>query len=893
MIRRLLPSLLLPLCLAASILTVAPWLRAFPADIAAFPLIGAAVISVLLPVAIQAFTARLWIAALVEIGVFILYTLLVVLHAAGGFDSLVTGLYRGPSEILTFALPLVSPRSLMVAPVALTWLVGAVGAECATRRWATVIPYVGFVVAFGLAYAGTERAAGDDRLRETLLGAGLVAVLMLLRAAQVWVRQDDDAEQTQPDGVLPIRGFTVGVVTTLVLTAVAALVVQAGAFPKKFATPQRVPSVDNSHPVDPLGFVSQLRPADPKSKGSPAFTVTVHGKAPSYFDIANVDDYDGIGWSFQRTFRPSGGVLPADTDTALRSHGASVTQNYTIAPGSPLADAPWMPVLYRAKDVTGVTVDIDPASGMIVPAAGLAAGAHYTVTSAASLTTFDELKAAKSAPDLATSSSEIELPPGTLRTTLDKLVQSFSRELNVPTSPALPFLQALTSNLRSQYALSTPDEPLSPATGTSTAATSAPATSTPAPPSTSASSAHHTSTRGHRPSKHPSSHASGHRPKDAGAVPLARPTHRPAHPSRATSHAQSHGASAPARHTPTPSPTPTSAAPTAPANAQQRAGSTTFADVAASILGPDHSGTPEQFATLVALIARDLGVPARVATGFRLLGPGNVSHLVAGTYTLTTADAWTWVEIPIVGRGWVVLDASPGTYRNTQQQSQGATQPPSSTPPSSQNQLQTKGNNGNAVAPPSAVPRSHSHQQSVWVPLLIVLGAVVLLLLLTLLARKPVRARRRRRATDPRDQLLGAWQEGLDRLAEAGLPDLRALTSTEVADLTGEQFGPESRGRADELAAAANAAAYRTSVAVLPAEADAAWTAERRLNRAVVRRLSLGGRLRYAFSYHRRDRSPRPVSPRSWIESAAALRGRPSGGSRRGLRRLGRHRRSH
>ena len=49
MIRRLVPALLVPLCVIASVLAAAPWLRAFPASVGAVPLFGAAVLSVIVP----------------------------------------------------------------------------------------------------------------------------------------------------------------------------------------------------------------------------------------------------------------------------------------------------------------------------------------------------------------------------------------------------------------------------------------------------------------------------------------------------------------------------------------------------------------------------------------------------------------------------------------------------------------------------------------------------------------------------------------------------------------------------------------------------------------------------------------------------------------------------
>ena len=73
----------------------------------------------------------------------------------------------------------------------------------------------------------------------------------------------------------------------------------------------------------------------------------------------------------------------------------------------------------------------------------------------------------------------------------------------------------------------------------------------------------------------------------------------------------------------------------------------------------DRAATPEQFATFYAVVARYLGVPARVVTGFRVAPPSHHEAVPAGSYKLTDRDTWTWVEIPVEGAGWVIVDPTP------------------------------------------------------------------------------------------------------------------------------------------------------------------------------------------------------------------------------------------
>jgi hypothetical protein len=821
-LRLIVPLSLVPLCIAANLLVTAPWLRSFPVSVAGAPMYAAAVLSVLIPLVTTRLRRRLWLSVLIDLVAFAIYTLLVVLRDPVGFGALLHGLYRGPAEVLTFALPLVNPRSLMVAPVALTWLAGALTGECIARRWHTLLPYIGLLVCFGLAYAGTQRAAGSDiasaRTRETLLAAGLLVALLLLRVAESWLRQDETAETTQPDGRLPLRSLIVGTATALVVAIVASLVVQADAFPKRSRAPQRVPSVNESNPLTPLSFVAGIRPRTRTKHPAPVFTVSVDRPAPGYFAIANLDTYNGSGWSFQRTFRPSGGVLPADTDTDLRTNDV-VTQQYRIASG-PLTTrvpTPWMPFLYRAQKVTGTAVNIDPASGMVVPAGRLSGGEAYTVRSAISSRTFNQLKAKTATADLATPPVDTQLPPS-VRIPLGQLVTVLSGETHTSSLPALAFLQALQRDLQQNYALS------QAAQGSST-----------------------------------------------GVVPSASP-------STSTSPANGRSTSA-------------TGAGRSNAPAKDLAGGTGFADVLASIVGASRSGTPEQFATLVALIARSLDVPARVVTGFRI-APARGSTLISpGAHVVTAADAWTWVEVPVVGSGWVVLDPSPQRLSANNTPTQSAAPPPPATSVSATpNPLITPSRGGNGITKRSPTSRANNTGISLLVGLLIVAMLLIVVLVVLLLARKPMRAARRKRAPDPRRRLIGAWQESIDVLTEAGLPELRALTSSEIARLAGERFGATPQEQAASLGSAANAVTYSSATVVEPADADAAWEHVRVLRKAVREQLGPRDRVVATLRYHRTRAGDVPRSPSSWAAAAVDVLATPTRNTRQRRNYRGRRR---
>ena len=121
------------------------------------------------------------------------------------------------------------------------------------------------------------------------------------------------------------------------------------------------------------------------------------------------------------------------------------------------------------------------------------------------------------------------------------------------------------------------------------------------------------------------------------------------------------------------------------------------------MLGQQRSGTPEQFATLITLIARELGVPARVVTGFRVLHDKS-AILPAGTYPVTTAEAWTWAEVPILGKGWLALDATPGSIGSARTRTPARRRASPSRRRPAGAQITQKSDGGNAVAPPAEPP---------------------------------------------------------------------------------------------------------------------------------------------------------------------------------------------
>lgn len=820
MIRRAIPFSLAPLAILATGLSSSMWLRAFPAATLAIPLFGAALLSVGFAYLLVLLTRRSMLLTVpAGLAVFVIYALVVVLRNPFGLPALISGFFDGPSQLLSFALPLVSPRSLMVWPVALCWLAGLLAGESLGRSRLSLLPYATWLIVFAVGYAGGSRAMGPDaevaHRVDLGVGAGLLLVLVLLRVAQGWLEQDERSEaagqvvntdDAASLNLLPLQRILAGVLTAVVAVAAAGYLADRPAFTGPPTVLKRVPSVIKADPTTPLAYVAALRPPNRKDAGTDLFDVTVDGKAPGYFGLASVDYYDGDSWSFTRSFRPSGGVVPADADPDLGSTAAPVEQSIQFR-SSLISAAPWMPTIFRPQKVSGVPISVDAESGMIVPTAQLGPNSGYTVRSVPPAQTLAQLPEtwlpATSAPPV---DSQL---PGAVRTTLSSVIAAFTAETGKASSSADSFLQAMATDLRTNYLLTDPS-----------------VASTASPSNSAAKSA-----QGSR--KAPAKAADSKAPKAKAASSKA---------------ASSTAGSAPA-------------SPSVTASAGTAIGGTSFSAVLAAILGPQRSGTPEQYATLVTLVARDLGVPARIVSGFRVTNPDGSHELNPGRYTITTKDAYSWVEVPVRGSGWVVLDPAPTRYADVNAQpSVGVSKSPTPSRTPSQAALVTESNGGHAVAPKSVVraaPKGRSH----WGLLVIIPAALVVLVVLVvllLLGRRWWRRERRRRVADARLRVITAWQETLDVLTESGLGDLRSLTGAEVGQATDERFGVVPAQQVRTVARAADQAAFSPQSVVVAKDADEAWQAHTALRRTVRRSLPWRDRMVAAVRYNSNRASSRP-----------------------------------
>jgi hypothetical protein len=281
----------------------------------------------------------------------------------------------------------------------------------------------------------------------------------------------------------------------------------------------------------------------------------------------------------------------------------------------------------------------------------------------------------------------------------------------------------------------------------------------------------------------------------------------------------------------------------------------------------NRAATPEQFATFYAMIARYLGVPARLVTGFRL-APGSAGHLVGpGRYELTNRQVWAWVEVPVAGEGWVVVDPTPdATTAAAVPPPEAVSTPATTLPPRQANAVPAGGGaTGHALAPPVSVAVPHAHATPAWVEPTVIAGSIAILALAggpgQAALRRARRRRRRRLVSDPPALAVGAWLEFLDGLERAGMVPGRGATASEIVTEVGHHFGRDHVAPARLLADAADEAVFSPAPGLTIESAQETWEAAQHLSRRVVAGLDRRQRLRAAVRVGSSPANPLSRSP--------------------------------
>lgn len=332
------------------------------------------------------------------------------------------------------------------------------------------------------------------------------------------------------------------------------------------------------------------------------------------------------------------------------------------------------------------------------------------------------------------------------------------------------------------------------------------------------------------------------------------------------------------------------------------------ADRVATLLGGDLMvGDDEQYASAMALMAREMGLPARVVLGFvpgaddgaadgadgtdstDSTDPGSGAGAAGedGSVVVTGADVHAWVEIAFDGAGWIAFDPTPPESQTPQDEddtSQAEPDPQVVQPPPPAAEPVDPPEDDTEQPETQDSPQEATRALWQWIALgTAAASGLVLLLLapfLVIAAVKASRRRRRRRDPEPLRRVVGGWQEVLDLATdlrhdvdpvatrrEAARALDRAFAAAVVASGVGHRPAggrhPAAHGHPDGGPEAAVLAAQADAVVFGPTdptldEARAYWAqvdrALARMRAAVTRRQRWRGRVTTRSLRRARDR---------------------------------------
>jgi transglutaminase-like putative cysteine protease len=245
-------------------------------------------------------------------------------------------------------------------------------------------------------------------------------------------------------------------------------------------------------------------------------------------------------------------------------------------------------------------------------------------------------------------------------------------------------------------------------------------------------------------------------------------------------------------------------------------------------------GTSEQFASAYVVLARMLGIPARLVVGYRT--PERKS---GGEYVVYNDDALAWPEVAVAGVGWVPLDPAGAATRGAGKDSglTAAAQKAREKLPATPQDPPVGPGPGQQAAP--------DEERRPFPYLATAIPVAVLLLgwLIGVPVAKWVRARGRRRRPGSA-AVHGAWLEARDRLREHRVQLTAGMTPLEVAAAAATAGLPATADGLRRLASTVDLAMW-SGVTPGAQVRDDAWAAVRAVRRG-LRARGLAARLRAA-----------------------------------------------
>jgi hypothetical protein len=269
------------------------------------------------------------------------------------------------------------------------------------------------------------------------------------------------------------------------------------------------------------------------------------------------------------------------------------------------------------------------------------------------------------------------------------------------------------------------------------------------------------------------------------------------------------------------------------------------ARIAQLFTDPVMVGDAEQYATAAALMADELGFPARVVMGF--VPDDDELAGAAGPVPIRGGDVTAWIEVDTAQAGWVALDPVPAERPIPEDvvqdpseisRPESVVQPPPQEPQVRDEQTPPQSEQEDPDTPPA------------WLAVLLVVvrvagwtalvAGVLAAPFLAVVALKLRRRRVRRRAPDPAARITGGWREFEDAVVDHGIPTPRSGTRSEVARAVGG-------ARPAVLARVADKAVFAPTPPP-PEDADRVWAAVTEMRRSLDADLTRWQRAKAAVS---------------------------------------------
>lgn len=274
------------------------------------------------------------------------------------------------------------------------------------------------------------------------------------------------------------------------------------------------------------------------------------------------------------------------------------------------------------------------------------------------------------------------------------------------------------------------------------------------------------------------------------------------------------------------------------------------------LTAPRMIGDAEQYAVTAALMARQLGFPARVVFGFAPESEG-----AGQTIEVHGSDVSAWIEVETAEHGWVAVDPVPAVRPIPEEdldQIEEIARPQSLVPPPAdsvndheeQTPPESTRDDPEAIDPILAALIAVAQALGV----LLVIAAIVLAPFMLVIAAKLRRRRLRRRAATPLERIQGGWDEFADTALDHGITPPAAATRSEFANQVGSL---PSR----VLAAVVDRSTFAPETAEAD-DADHVWSAVDELRASLDQTATRWGRIRAKISV-------RSLGAVRWLERRA------------------------